>query len=671
MPPNASGNRPPRGARLRTEALETRRRAYAHDLPVIEAAWDAKRLDRMGELLDRQRPRPGQDDVRGFEWHYFERLRRQATSPALWSQAVERLTMVDVAPDGKTVVSAAFDGRIQLWDAATGQLRTSYRAHVSQWAQARFARQGNALVLWGGSGKLRVLDLSTDQSRDLVFEGVESIMDVAVSRDGKWLAAGSGLSQGRPVVQLWEADGGKGGRRLVGPNGAGVAFRLSFTADGKGMVVQTSHQVLVWDLESSDPPREMVEPHPQAWNLALSPDGKLLASAGSDHVIRLREIGTGKEVTALAGHTGQVHSLIFTPDGRGLVSQSLDNSVRIWDLTRKSLGNPIYTDVQEPPGRLALSGDGRTLFSAGGKGVLCWRLQAPALPRTLTGSAFPVWALAFSPDGRTLVSGGDDGIVRSWDAVADRLRTASAWQWTTISTAAFTADGTLVTGDLRGRIKLWTADGRERRAWSIQAAHGVRGMAVSPDGQLLATAGDTHVKLWELATGRLRATLSGHTEYAMAVAFSPDGGTVVSAGDDNTLKLWNAGLRGEHLAAAARRTLSCPRSTRSLAFDRAGLLVSGDTRGALRWWDPVTGQQRRLATGHTDEVRALALAPDGRTLASASQDGSVKLWQTATGELLATLRGHADKVIAVAFAPDGQILATGGTDGVIRLWAAR
>src|SRR5262249_7346271 len=147
--------------------------------------------------------------------------------------------------------------------------------------------------------------------------------------------------------------------------------------------------------------------------VAFTPDGQCLASGGDDCVVRLWDVGLGREIGRLAGHQHGVHQVLFTPDGASLASSAYNDRLRFW--------NPALNARVESPsqGPFAWTRDGKTMAVAADDVVLFDSATGREL-RRLRSPDFPILALAFSPDGNTLAAGCSDLQVRLWDTASGK-----------------------------------------------------------------------------------------------------------------------------------------------------------------------------------------------------------------------------------------------------------
>ena len=359
-----------------------------------------------------------------------------------------------------------------------------------------------------------------------------------------------------------------------------------------------------------------------------------------------------------------------------------------------------------PDGRTLATAGGSTLPYAGEGGgrVILWDLTDPGGPRRLgeplTGHTRGVSAVAFAPDGRTLATVGDNSTVILWD-VTDPGGPARLGERFTGHTegdvyAAFAPDGrTLAMVGWTGKVILWdlTDPGAPARLGELRADHPglVSAMAFAPDGRTLATAsGETlpaaseegTVILWDLtdpgAPARRGEPLTVDSGGVTAVAFAPDGRTLATvsgstaplASEEGTVILWDLSDPGAPARRGEPLTVD-PRGLSAVAFapDGRTLATASMDEGTVILWDlsDPGGPARRgePLTGHTAEVGAVAFAPDGRTLAAGGFDRTVVLWDLtdpgAPARLGEPLAGQTYGVSAVAFAPDGRTLATAGS----------
>jgi WD40 repeat protein len=361
--------------------------------------------------------------------------------------------------------------------------------------------------------------------------------------------------------------------------------------------------------------------------------GLVLACAALPAVARAAE-EKDKPMLVLdaGGHPGVVWKVLFSPDGKELITVSEDKTVRVWDVATGEAVRVLRPPAGKgPEGMLfaaALSPDGQTL-AVGGFGppdnpgaIYLIALATGRIECVLRGHTNGIDALAFAPDGKRLASGSSDGTARVWDAAT------GACQRT-------------LTGH-------------------TQAVYGV---TFAPDGRRLATSShDGMGRIWSVSTGRAEAVLKGHAKEVRCIAWSRDGKTLATGSLDQSIRLWGAdgaprkrfdGLAGEVFAVAFSP------DARHLLFTRG----AGRSGGICSVLDLSGGRERVRFTRHTNSVMDGGLSPDSALAATTGgNDHETYLWKTADGAVLHRLASQGRSAFGAAWGNDGQTVAWGNTN---------
>ncbi|MBH8553140.1 serine/threonine protein kinase [Nostocaceae cyanobacterium CENA357] len=287
-------------------------------------------------------------------------------------------------------------------------------------------------------------------------------------------------------------------------------------------------------------------------------------------------------------------------------------------------------------------------------------------------------ALSISPDGKTLASG-DDKIIRLWDLNIKKLLASLSAHSQNVTSVAFSPDGKiLATASDDKTIKLWDFNTFHEIATLCGHSHAVKSVAFSPDGQILASGSwDKKVILWDVSTNTEITNLTGHQLQVSSVAFSPQGKFLATASFDRTIRLWQ--LRATQGSEGKFQNRPCctllgsllghTRAVLTIAFSPDGkILATGSDDNTIKLWEVSTGQLITTLLGHSWSVVAIAFTANSETVISASWDKTVKLWRVSTAEELATLFGHVDSVSAVAVSQVAPLIASGSRDKTIKLW---
>ena len=413
------------------------------------------------------------------------------TTPDKWITLQERIGWTNVlvfSPDGKMLASGGTDKAVQLWDTTTGEPLATLTGHINAITALAFSPDSTILASASADGTLRFWHAETGSPlTDRIIGHTQSMTAATFFEDSSTLAS--------------------------------VAFNGVIT---------------LWDVKTSQKSTVHTEGHRDGFPaLAFSPDGTKLASVGAegasvswgsgsfslwtpDHLIRLTDVKTGRELTTLP-YTRGVKKLTFSPDGETVAFTGL-GEIRLWN-TR--------------------TGDEQAIPLADLKAGI------HNIPTVL--------ALAFSPHGTWLVSGTNQGKIQMWDvvtggALAVFSEPTEQENLGGILALAFSPDGALLVAGTRGHVHLWEVDtankflsvNTEHKRGSKPFTGAAEPLVFSPDGAVLVNG--LHmgaIQLWDITTGDKIAVLDGHTQKVKTLAFSPDGTTLVSTAVDGTILLWD------------------------------------------------------------------------------------------------------------------------------------
>ncbi len=422
----------------------------------------------------------------------------------------------------------------------------------------------------------------------------------------------------------------------------GAIYTVAVSPDGRTLASSAYGSALrLWDISSPDEPIDLgaqTGHDSYVTSVAFSPDGKTLASTSDDQTVRLwdiTDVKNPKQTAQLTGHTGTVFYAAYSPDGKILATASRDKTVRLWDVSnpRQPSAGAVLSGHTDAVRTVAFSSDGHTVASGGDdRTVRLWDVRdadtgAP-LGAALTGHTDITHGLAFSPNGRLLASGSDDNTVRLWD-----LSNRAAPQ-------------------LLGQ----PFSGHTGPIWSI---------SFSSDGALLATSSlDASARVFNISNPakpiQLGQTLAGSPASLYSVTFIKGSRSLATSGADGVIRVWT--VPSTLLSGHAGRVIKP-----SIADER---MATGSYNGTLQIWDMSKPATPTLLYSHTDpngrKLYELALSPDGRFLATTSiTDHSVDLFALdANGKpkLLSSFPVATKDQQHVLFSPDSAILAVASDD---------
>jgi WD40 repeat protein len=423
------------------------------------------------------------------------------------------------------------------------------------------------------------------------------------------------------------------------------------------------------DEETPAPPPGLVaalKGHKEAvYGVVFTPDGRHVLTASGDPAVRVFESATGKEIKNFSGanaHKQLVLSVAVHPDGNLFATGGSDNTARVWDFPS---GKHLREfDLNGEAEAVAVSSDG-TKVAGGSKdgSVKIFNAADGKLLHTLGGHDGAVTGLAFSPNGQYLVSSGADRRLRFRSPADGKLLASFGAHSAAVRGVAFSpSNNAAYSAGADGTLKFWSLPPVGSRTFAPLPGS-VTAFGLSGDGNQAVAATDKAVRISTVANG---ATVRDFTGAAgiESVALAPNATLLAAGTADRQLFVWKA-----QDAKLIRQDLAHAGAVRGVAFNPASnqLLTAGADGRVKRWAMP---PEPTRTVSHADPVRA-AVTTNGKRLFTAA-DKVVRAWNLAAPGAPAALErqftGHPDVVNAVAVSPAGPTLASAGEDGAVRFW---
>ena len=565
------------------------------------------------------------------------------------------VSMVKYSPDGKILASGNTAGALQLWNPDNGVHIRTFRGHADPIRFIAFSRDGRIIATGGErDGAVHLWNINAGEKLHTLQGHAANAVPAGFSMDGKRLVTFSEDN----VLRVWSVDSGAQSHSFG--EGEAPVWAYDYSPERKeiALAYKGSGGVSLWSVEKGAVVQTLEGHTEQIESLTYSPDGRWLVSAGGDNAARIWDLDAGRALHTLIGQDHWAQDISFFPNNDTIATRGADSLVSLWSVKT----GEFLRAVPENAGRIyamAMAPDGETFASLSypdyyasklfGGNIDIWNARSGARLRTIRGHTSSRLSVDFSPDGKAVASAGMGGVLRIQDAntgetIHEIDGRGNRWR---ASSARYSPDGKTLLSFGGAGIQIWDAQ-TGRLIETLEELRPSSFSAFSADGSMLAEMG-SEIRIWDLKTRKLRNSFGKELEEILCFSFSPYGVNLAAGSRDGKMRVWNV-----ETGALIQAHKEHPYDVSAIAYSPDGQHIATGCADSVRIW--MSGRGSFLVSEQTldREVESVAYSPDGKFLASGSVDGEVNLWDGGTGEQIKTLKGHTDRVSALSFSPRRQ-----------------
>lgn len=432
---------------------------------------------------------------------------------------------------------------------------------------------------------------------------------------------------------------------------------------GFGKTTKISYEDLIkekFDLKK----RSTISHSGEIKSVVLTPDGKYLITGSLDKSIKVWSIVSKSEEFSLFS-TAKVLSLAINLDGNYLISGSDDGTVKIWSLEQRNYfilsGHSNYVST------VAISSDTKYIVSGSDdRTIKVWNFYERKEEFTLKGHSSSVISVCISLDTKYIISGSIDHTIRVWNIIEQKQEFVLRGHSTSVCSVAISLDSSyIVSGSDDMTIKIWDFNTKLEIFTLTGHSNSVKTVSFTPDQKFIISGSlDNSIKVWNIAQRTEEFTLTGHLDGINSIAINSEGTYIVSGSKDKNVKIWEIKNKIEYKLLSNH---SNKVSTLAVSHDQK-YIISGSADKTIRVWNFIRKTEEFCLIGHSEAIRSVSISLDGSHIISCSDDKKIKVWDFDKRKEVYTITGHFYPILDVAISSDKKFIASVSIDKTVKIW---